>query len=118
VRVSARSKVTAVSNGYHICFDHDIIVSKHTPSIMSDDNFNLQIRWQSNDFNVSMPSCTSELGKRLGTELGSGEELTGALRSWGELGRAWQRRGAELGRGEVRSLAEARSEAWQRRGAD
>ena len=47
-----------------------------------------------NDFNVSIPFCA------------------------GELDRAWQRRGAELGRGEERSLAEARSGAWQRRGAE
>jgi len=38
-----------------------------------------------NDFNVSIPFCA------------------------GELDRAWQRRGAELGRGEERSLAVVRS---------
>jgi hypothetical protein len=54
-----------------------------------------QIRWQSNDFNVCIPSCTGELGR--------GEELLSLsmVRSG-----AWQWWGAELGRGEEWSLAE------------
>ncbi len=41
---------------------YDIIVSQPPPPpspVMSD----WQIRWQSNDFNVSIPSCTGKLGR-------------------------------------------------------
>ena len=86
-----------------------------------------QIVWQYNGFNVSIPSCTGELGRGEERRMVSFAEVRRRVKSWSlgmslaELAEArsgawhcWQRRGAELGRGEERSLAEARSRAWQR----
>ena len=69
-----------------------------------------QIRWQSNDFNVSIPSCTGELGR--GEEL-SLAEAGRAMKSW-SLGAT--RSLAELGA--LAEAAAARNGAWQWRGAD
>jgi hypothetical protein len=80
---------------------YDFIVSPPTPF----GHVRWQIRWQSNDFNVSIPSCTGELGR--GEKL-SLAEAGSTMKSWGELGRAWQRlrqRGTELGSGEEQTLA-------------
>jgi hypothetical protein len=81
-----------------------------------------QITWQSNGFNVSIPSCTGELGSGEERNLAEGEDQTEVLQSWcehGTVGRTWQRRGAGLGSGEEMILADLEaSEAWQRGNAD
>ncbi len=90
---------------YDIIYDltYDFIVSPPTPF----GHVRWQIRWQSNDFNVSIPSCTGELGRGEELSLAEGGERNEVLESWGELGRAW---GLGRGRcGEERSLAVARN---------
>ncbi len=96
---------------YHICFDPWYHSQPPRPPLPFD-HVRWQIRWHSNDFNVSIPSCTGELGRGKERSLA---ELRSWLEPWG-LGASL----AELGRGEERSLAEARSGGdggewrWQR----
>jgi len=52
---------------YDIIYDidhdvtYDIIASQQPPPSLG--HVRWQIRWQSNDFNVSIPSCTGKLGR-------------------------------------------------------